>query len=423
MRRRLVLVAAATTVMVTVAFVVPLALLVRTLAAERALTAARQVAGALAPTIATGDSEAIEVALEIVRPDAPGPVTVVLPDGDVIGDVVVGPQEVARAVAGEAFSAEVPGGRDVVTPVFGTDGSAVVHVRVPTAVLTAGVWRAWAILGGLGIILVVAAVVVADRLARSVVGPADDVAVAARRLAAGDLGARAPVAGPPEIADVATALNALADRIDDMLRAEREGAADLSHRLRTPMTALRLDVEALPAGAAGDRLAADVRALEETVDRLIRQARAGRATGGVADLGAVVRDRVAFWAPLVEDEGRALATTVPDVDAWVGVEPDELAAAVDALVGNVLHHTPAGTGLGVQVEVDADRRVLRVHDAGPGFTDPGAAERGRSGGASTGLGLDICRRVAEEAGGSFALGTAPGGGAVVELALPAASPR
>ena len=423
MRRRLVLVAAATTVMVTVAFVVPLALLVRTLAAERALTAARQVAGALAPTIATGDEEAIGIGLEIVRPDAPGPVTVVLPSGDVIGDVVVAADEVARAVDGEAFSAEVEGARDVVTPVFGASGSAVVHVRVPTAVLTAGVWRAWGILGALGLALVVGAVVVADRLGRSVVGPADDVAVAARRLASGDLDARAPVEGPQEIADVAAALNALADRIDDMLLLEREAAADLSHRLRTPMTALRLDVESLPPGAAGERLAADVRALEETVDRLIRHARAGRASGGVADLGAVVRDRLAFWAPLVEDEGRPLEVDVAGADAWVGVEPDELAAAVDALVGNVLHHTPPGTALGVEVRADPDQRRLRVHDAGPGFDDETAIERGRSGGASTGLGLDICRRVAEDAGGAFTLGTGPRGGAQVELTLPAASPR
>ena len=197
----------------------------------------------------------------------------------------------------------------MVTPVFGASGSAVVHVRVPTAVLTAGVWRAWAILGALGLALVVGAVVVADRLGRSVVGPADDVAVAARRLASGDLDARAPVAGPPEIADVAAALDALADRIDDMLLLEREAAADLSHRLRTPMTALRLDVEALPPGATGERLIADVRALEETVDRLIRHARAGRASGGVADLGAIVRDRLAFWTPLVEDEGRRWRST------------------------------------------------------------------------------------------------------------------
>ena len=66
-----------------IAFLVPLGLLVRTLAAERALTSARQVAGSLAPVIATGDADDVEVALEITRPQSPGTVTVVLDDGTV----------------------------------------------------------------------------------------------------------------------------------------------------------------------------------------------------------------------------------------------------------------------------------------------------------------------------------------------------
>lgn len=417
------LVALATTVMVALAFVVPLALLVRTLAAERALTAARQVAGALSPTIAVGDEEAVELAVQIARTDAPGPVTVVLGDGRVIGDLRVPPDEVDRAVLGEAFTVAVEDGRDVVTPVRATSGVSVVHVRVPTAVLTAGVWQAWLVLGGLGLVLVAGAVVVADRLGRSAVQPADAVAEAARALAAGDRGARAPVAGPPEIADVARALNGLADRLDDLLTAEREAAADLSHRLRTPMTALRLDVEALDDGPAATRLATDVRALEETVDRLIRHARAGRGAGGAADVADVVQSRVAFWAPLVEDEGRRLDVDATAGPVWVAVEAEDLAAAVDALIGNVLHHTPTGTGLAVAVAPDTDTVRLVVHDDGPGFADGAAAERGVSGGRSTGLGLDICRRLAEDVGGSFAIGTGPGGGAAVTLVLPLASPR
>lgn len=423
MRQRLVLVAAATTLMVTIAFVVPLALLVRTLAAERALTAARQVAGVLAPVIATGNDDDVEVALSIARSAAPGPVTVVLADGRALGDGTVTGDALARARGGEAFSVEVPGARDVIAPVFASGGTSVVHVRVPTEVLTAGVWQAWLVLGGLGAVLVLAAVLVADRLGRSVVVPANAVAGAARRLAGGDRDARAPVAGPPEIADVAAALNGLADRLDGLLAAEREASADLSHRLRTPLTALRLDVEALAPGPEADRLAVDVRALEEAVDRVIRHSRAGRREGGTADLTAVVRDRVAFWAPLLEDEARVLHVDVPTTAAWVGVDAEDLAAVVDALLGNVLHHTPTATALGVQVRTDGGLHALVVHDAGPGFPDRSMAERGRSGGSSTGLGLDICRQLAEGAGGTFTLGNGPLGGAAVTLGLPASPPR
>lgn len=422
MRRRLVLVAAATTVMVTIAFLLPLAMLVRTLAAERALTAARQVAGALGPVLATSGPDDIEVALATARRNAPGPVTVVLPDDRVLGDVEPTAADVARARSGEAFTTQLAGARDVITPILGEAGMTVVHVRVPTEVLTAGVWQAWAVLAGLGLVLVGGAVAVADRLGRAVVRPADDVASAARRLAAGDRHARAPVAGPPEIADVAGALNGLADRIDDLLVAEREAAADMSHRLRTPLTALRLDVESLPTGPPRDRLDLDLAAMEGAIDRLIRHARAGTTAAGPADLTRVVKDRIGFWAPLVEDEERQLHTDVAEAPTWVAVGPEDLAAAVDVLIDNVLMHTEVGTALGVTVRVDVDTAALVVHDAGPGMPDPAVADRGRSGRSSTGLGLDICRRLAEDAGGRFALGAGPLGGAAVTLVLPLASP-
>ncbi len=416
------LVAAATTVMITIAFLVPLAMLVRTVAAERALTAARQVAGALGPVVATSGQDEIQVALAAARRNAPGPVTLVLPDDRVLGDVQPAAGDVARARAGEAFSTQLAGARDVITPVLGETGMTVVHVRVPTEVLTAGVWQAWGVLAALGLVLVVGAVAVADRLGRSVVQPAGEVASAARRLTSGDRHARAPVAGPPEIADVAGALNGLADRIDDLLSAEREAAADMSHRLRTPLTALRLDVESLPAGPARDRLELDLTAMEATIDRLIRHARAGATAAGPADLTRVVQDRIAFWAPLVEDEARRLHADVPESPTWVAAGPEDLAAAVDVLIDNVIMHTEMGTAMGITVRIDVETAELVVHDAGPGMPDPAVADRGRSGSASTGLGLDICRRLAEDAGGRFVLGAGPLGGAAVTLVLPLASP-
>lgn len=424
MRRRLVLVAAATTTMVALAFVVPLALLVRTLAAERALTGARQVASALAPSLAAGTVADIELVLAVTSTDAPGPVTVVLPDGRLLGDVTVTSAEVSRALAGEAFTEDVPQGRDVVTPVVGeTGGISVVHVRIPTDILRAGVAQAWGVLGALGVVLVLGAVLVSDRLGRSVVRPVGDVADAARQLAAGDRHARAPIAGPPEIADVGAALNGLADRIDDLRAAEREAAADLSHRLRTPLTALRLDVDALPDGPEAERLAADVRALEDTVSRVIRAARSGTTSSGPADIAAIVADRLAFWQPLAEDEGRRVDTAVVDGRILVKIGAEDLEAAIDALVGNVFLHTPPGTAMGIVLEPDDDHVALVVHDGGPGLATGTVTTRGRSGAESTGLGLDICRQLAEDAGGTLVLGTGPLGGASVRLVLPTWSPR
>lgn len=99
---------------------------------------------------------------------------------------------------------------------------------------------------------------------------------------------------------------------------------------------------------------------------------------------------------------------------------DELAAALDALLGNVHTHTPAGTAYSVVLATHGDRAVLTVRDRGPGIADPAAAlDRGRSGAGSSGLGLDIAARTAEAAGGALRLESGVHGTTVV-LDLPLA---
>jgi signal transduction histidine kinase len=220
------------------------------------------------------------------------------------------------------------------------------------------------------------------------------------------------------VAALATVVNRLAGRIRGLLAAERELVADLSHRLRTPITALRLDSEGLRDPEEADRLGADVDALERAVDEVIRDARrpADERTTG-CDAAAVVRDRTAFWSVLAEDQGRVVRDEVVAGEVPVGVAPADLAAAVDGLLANVLAHTPEGTAFTVRLE----RRTgggarLAVEDDGPGLR-PEAIERGRSGAGSTGLGLDIARRTAEASGGRLLLGRGPAGGAAVVLEL------
>ena len=105
--------------------------------------------------------------------------------------------------------------------------------------------RAWLLLGGVSLLLLLLSVLVADQLARSLVRPLTALAQASDRLAAGDLFARAAVAGPSEVRRAGAGLNRLAVRIGELLAHERETVADLSHRLRTPLTALRIDAESL----------------------------------------------------------------------------------------------------------------------------------------------------------------------------------
>ena len=126
--------------------------------------------------------------------------------------------------------------------------------------------------------------------------------------------ARAPTTGPAEVAKVGAALNGLADRIDEVIAVEREAVADLSHRLRTPLTALRLQVEALPDRESAEELNTQVTSLERTLTAVISAARRPQREGRVphCDAVEVTRNRAAFWEPLFEDQGRELALDLPD---------------------------------------------------------------------------------------------------------------
>ncbi|MEV0320843.1 sensor histidine kinase [Streptomyces sp. NPDC050658] len=414
MRRSLLLLTAATTALVLTALLVPLTLLTRTHAADRATAEAtaraQWVAHALGPALATAaERETAEQTVESVNTPGLPATSLIMGDGTVIGPGSGKKKDLGDAVrlarTGRAFTYEPStGGRQVLVPVQGADGgTAVVQVTLTQQQLYAGMMTSWFVLAGIGVGLVLIGLLLADRLGARLVGATRRLARTADRLAAGDLTARATPEGPPELRLVAGELNRLAARIDELLAAERENAADLAHRLRTPVAALRLDAETLRDTEEAHRIAADVAALERSVDDVIRKARRPLRDAPHADLAAVARERAAFWLPLAEDQGRTTETETPERGAHVPVPEDELAAALDALIGNVLDHTPQGTPFRITVRViPADGTAeLTVADQGPGLPAAYAAERGTSGGGSTGLGLDIARRTAEDAGGTF----------------------
>ncbi|GGX76591.1 sensor histidine kinase [Streptomyces fructofermentans] len=421
MRRRLTLLVAATMCLALLAFVVPLALLLRTVAQDRAVATAGADAQSLVPLVGTADPDTLRTSVEHVAAGARAPLTVFLPDGTVLGTPAPRTDAVRLAArAGVSRTVERSDGREIVVAVLGRpDGTAVVRAFVPATELTHGVTRSWLVLAGLGIALLLLGLLVADRLSRALVVPISELSAVSHRLARADLTARARPDGPPELREVAGALNHLAGRIQELLREEREQVADLSHRLRAPLTSLRLETESLPAGDAA-RIAARVDAMERAVTGLISEARHRRETDVYVSCEATsaVRERVAFWTVLAEDTGRAVTLDVTaDGPLPVGVAADELAAAVDALLGNVFAHTPDGTAFSVGLAPAAGGgAVLTVADEGPGLSSD-LVGRGASLGGSTGLGLDIARRAAQSSGGRLALGTGPSGGARVTLEL------
>jgi signal transduction histidine kinase len=427
MRRKIALLVAATTSAVIIAFLIPLGMLVRTLAEDRAIAGASQEAQGVATLVAGVRDEAqLTTLVNLVDQQSARATSVLMPDGKLIGTA---PPEspgsnadaIARARGGHAFILLGEKSAQVVVPIITEQGTVVVRTAISSSSLQQGVATAWLTFAGLGAVLMVLAVVAADLLGRRVSAPVSELAAVAHRLREGELDARAVPRGPVETIELGTALNRLADRIGQLLTAEREAVADLSHRLRTPVTALRLDAEAVTEPEIADRLRAHIANLERTVDAVVKDVRRPvRSTvGRVCDAASVVRDRVSFWSALAADQERNLRVDIPTELTPVAMDAADLVDVVDALVDNVFAHTPDGTDFAVSLK-RSDLRLVRleISDAGPGAAgDLDVAKRGHSGANSSGLGLDIVRRAAIAAGGELVIASSPSGGMLAVVTL------
>ena len=422
MRRRLAVLALAITSLVVISFTVPLILVVRREARERAQitaeTQAQTFAALLAVTLAGAESLS-RTSIQNALGDLPDGVGIVLPNGENIGDIDLSSGAAASVRLGVPDAGFTRDGWEVGIPVQTRLGVLGVVATASNQELGRGVGTATIILGLVGLVVIGAAVAVADRLGRNLVRPVDELAGVARRLGEGELQARAVVTEPPEVAAVASALNLLAERLTSMITAERESLADLSHRLRTPLTGLRLQAERLSESQDRKALLEGVDRMQSAVDGLIVAVRRGRSTTDQADVADVVKRHLEFWAVLAREQGRPITAVLDPGPLPVPVGAEELGSMVDGLLGNVFSHTKPGTPLEVKLAQSRESEiVLIVSDAGEGFpagVDP--MSRGVSGKGSTGLGLDIARRVAERCHGSVRLGQARLGGAEVVVTL------
>ena len=419
MRRRLFTLTGATALLIIVAFIIPLAGLVAQLSHDRAITNAENTAQVMALSVTAADDTGPDAAARAVTSSRGLAVSVVLPDGTVVGRDLDPDEDVSRPRAGTAGRANVDGGEAVYAPAFGPEGIAVVRILVPDEELRAGVLGAWIGLGILGFVLVMLAVWLGDWLGRSLRRPVDDLAEAATTLATGNLEARVEPAGPPEIRAVGNQFNKMAEQVSELLRHERETAADLSHRLRTPMTALRLQVEAVADEPTRERLLDDLSELERVVDYVITEARrpdSQRQTHR-SRLVDVVRERAAFWDALADEQDRAASANLEtERELLVAIGKVDLAAGIDAVIGNVFAHTDEGVAYQISCRIDGDVGTVIIDDAGSGIP-PRAIDRGISLGGGTGLGLDIARRTADAAGGSLSVDASPLGGARVIMTV------
>jgi len=308
------------------------------------------------------------------------------------------------------------------------------RITYPTSAVDDRVRRYWLVLAAIAGIVIAAAAIVGLTLARWITKPLRNVERAAAAFGSGELEARAPAEGPPEVRDLAHAFNETAAKLQQLLHSQEAFVADASHQLRTPLTALRLRLENLepdlaPEGRASLAGAQDeVERLSRLVDGLLALARseASEQGAGPLDLGALVRSRAEAWSALMDEREVRLETeTGSDGPVVVRAGESRLEQVLDNLLSNALEVSPPGARIRVSTLRDGARVELHVTDEGPGMSE---AERARAfdrfwragGGEGSGLGLAIVRRLVAADDGEVELRAAtPHGVDAVVLLRPA----
>ena len=309
----------------------------------------------------------------------------------------------------------------------------VVRLSYPTSEVDERTRDVWLTLGGVAIVSIVAAAVIGWILARSVTRPLRRLQEAATGLGGGDLTSRAPTgSGPPEVRSLATAFNDTGDRLAELVAAQDAFVADASHQLRTPLTALRLRLENLEAGAAPDgredaqAALAEVTRLSRLVDGLLALARAERAGAPAPseplDLGAALDERADVWTPVAEEKDVAIVVRA-DRGVAALATPDRLSQVLDNLLANALEVVPAQSTITLTARAEPSAVSVHVVDEGPGMDAEHRRHafnrfwRGDAGHRGSGLGLSIVQKLVQADGGEVTLHEAASGGLDVRIRL------
>ncbi|MFJ7421618.1 ATP-binding protein [Streptomyces uncialis] len=306
-----------------------------------------------------------------------------------------------RVVVGTAPSGDVIRGQ-----AKGEKGETVTVLESRSAV-TREVGRTLLIIALVALLAIIAAVLLAVRQANRLASPLTDLAETAERLGSGDPRPRHRRYGVPELDRVADVLDSSAERIGRMLTAERRLAADASHQLRTPLTALSMRLEEITVTedltTVRDEATialAQVERLTDVVERLLTNSRDPRTGSAVSfDLDEVIKQQLEEWRPAYRSSGRAIVSSGKRHLRAVGT-PGAVAQVLAALIENSLMH--GGGTVALRTRVTGNQAVIEVTDEGPGVPAHLGSrifERTISGRNSTGIGLAVARDLAEADGG------------------------
>lgn len=284
----------------------------------------------------------------------------------------------------------------------------------------------------------VAALVVGAILVRGIVSPLRALNRAAQTVAAGDLGARAPVRGRDEVAQLARTFNHMTESLAQAEAARRAQTSDIAHELRNPLAVLQGTLEAIADGVYAptpeniDPALDQVRTLNRLVEdlRLLAQADAGELSleRGPLDLGGFLARAAEAYRTRFDEHGVGLALDLPAALPLIDADADRLAQVLGNVLENALRYLPAGRAVRIAASPEPGGVVVRLSDNGPGVPPEalprlferfwrGERSRSRTTGGS-GLGLAIARRIIEAHGGRIWAEPTPGGGLTIVFWLP-----
>jgi len=281
-------------------------------------------------------------------------------------------------------------------------------------------------------------------IASSAVRPLRRLKERTEEIADGNLSARADVEGPPEIKELAVSFNEMAARVEKMLAEQRGFAADASHQLRTPLTALRLRIEQAQMSALKPKVgieelnedleaaSGEIERLQRLVEKLLALARTEKKNVLVdVDVAAVIQGRLEMWNSLAEERNVMLRFAVPEKIS-VRVIDGSLEQILDNYIDNALDYAPEHSAISLEVEVSEREVKLSLADEGPGMPEEarqhafdrfwrGSESQNRPGGS--GLGLSIVAQLAAASGGTVELSQNTPTGLVASVSLRKSGPN
>jgi signal transduction histidine kinase len=421
-RRRIIVGILVVTALAEVLFALPLALTIQRRLADQDRLELTQLAALAANRVADGQlvlgsvpGPEREQQLGLYAPsgrlvDGTGPALVEAPDSDALTDRVVHARENGWLV--------------VTVPVIaGGSVQGLVRTAEPLSAGASRVRLVWLQLSALAGAALVLSAVAASALGRRLTRPLERLGRDAARIGEGDFTVKPAPTGLPEIDSVGLNLSRTAERVSSLFAREQAFTADASHQLRSPLTGLRLTLEAELAHPRPDAREAvtqalgDVERLEKTIDDLLNLARDTATPRAAVDLGEVLDDLDHRWHETFARAGRRLTVNHGTRVASPTISAAALSHVLDVLVDNACRH---GDG-DVVVAARGHRGAVSVSvtDQGPGVAEPGTVfDRRRSAGGGTGIGLALARRLTEAEGGRLRLRDG-GEGTTFEVTLPA----